>query len=206
MPNQSNNPQDYVFQTINGIKKKVKPYDLYKAMHGGDGRPKPEIHFDGEKLTLSGVDKDGNGKTYTFPARSGSPKEDGSFNYSPEYQREKNRGPIPEGDYSINPAKSTANGVVEQIRQLRPNGGLFRAGRGAWGSARTAINQSVQQQAQTGRDHMYVHGGDECGSIGCIDLKDKDKEFFGRLYELTPAPFKNQEIPLTVKYAKTKIK
>lgn len=205
--NESNNPQDYVFNIINGVKKKVKAYNIYAAMHGGDGRPKPEISFDGEKLTLSGVDKDGNGKTYAFPARSGAPMENGTFDYSPEYQREKNMGPIPEGNYSINPSKSEANNIKEWAkREIFNRGGLFPGGTGPWGDAKTPIYQTPEQKAQTGRDGMYIHGGDEFGSIGCIDLKDREKEFFGRLYELTPAPFKDQQIPLTVKYDKTKIK
>jgi hypothetical protein len=41
---------------------------------------------------------------------------------------------------------------------------------GAWGEYRIPIRQAIDQEQRTGRSKMFVHGGDNYGSAGCIDL------------------------------------
>ncbi len=110
MNKQNYHPQQDVFRLIDGKKEPIQPY------HFSDGREKTSqskkqadtgahiesIVFDGKTLTTTAVNENGEKVTQQLPAVSGLNPEK-PFSYSPLRQRLPDRGPIPEGNYSINP-------------------------------------------------------------------------------------------------------
>ena len=53
-------------------------------------------------------------------------------------------------------------------------------GRPSWGNYYARLEP--QPDTETfGRDGFYIHGGNEPGSAGCIDLHDYNDDFFDRL-------------------------
>ncbi len=121
--------------------------------------------FDGKQVTH----KDDAGKVLgTYPASSGR---DGSQNF-----RMRDFGPIPPGKYTLNPSEIS-------------EGGFFRNLLGDWGQYRAPLHP--QNGTETfDRDGFFLHGGEEPGSAGCIDLGRNDKTVFPKL--------KAQQDPVTV--------
>lgn len=101
------------------------------------------LTFDGKNLTYHTQEKlsDGNLKlnSTSFSAVSGRQQEDGTFDYSKQAQAAPFSGPLPEGDYSINP--SGIQWWTEQSFTTRTAGfvkkGTWPGGLFAWGVART---------------------------------------------------------------------
>lgn len=112
--------------------------------------------FDGRELRFFGGKR-----THIYPAVSGKMQTStGSsggtwFDYSQQAQRGGPGGPIPEGDYRINPAQLSS-------------AGLFR-NTDAWGLYRITIHPLRTTQTW-GRGGFFIHGGVTPGSSGCIDL------------------------------------
>lgn len=165
------------------------------------------LTFDGENLTYYTQEKlsDGNLKlnSTSFSAVSGRQQEDGTFDYSKQAQATPFSGPLPEGDYSINPSaiqwwtdQSFTTRTAAFVKKGTWPGGLF-----AWGVARTWISpQEVNvTNPTTGesvlRNNFSIHGGTSPGSAGCIDLTTKDLPFF-RMLEKS----KESKIRLRVNY------
>ena len=199
----THNPQDDVFLIINGKPKRVVPYDL------SERETKQEIKsipFDGNYLTTIAQDKNGVKITQRLPAVSGKPQ-NGFFDYSPQRQQEKDQGPVPEGEYIINPQKIDRPTPLDKIIGVVGSGWLFGkkfgaypGGEFAWGNCRTNINQTPKQKEESGRSGFFIHGGTTPGSKGCIDLLDKDVEFCNFIEKYRG---KNQKAaPLIVKYKK----
>jgi hypothetical protein len=128
--------------------------------------------FDGDTLFLFGL-KCLKGKDEQFPATSGNDKSE----------------PIPNGLYWIQtdeihemkwsddwtPNLLGFSKPTLFLHQLfkKPIGALPNAlmlHMGAWGEYRIPIRQTIAQQNSTGRSAMFIHGGDNPGSAGCIDL------------------------------------
>jgi hypothetical protein len=119
------------------------------------------LSFNGSRLRLSGaIDAE-------YPAVSGEPDK-GKFDYSPEKQREAG-GPIPEGEYWIDPSQLTRLGFGDTVR--RP-----RAPRASWGDFRITIHPFASTHT-FGRGGFFIHGGAVPGSIGCIDLTNQMDAF-----------------------------
>ncbi len=79
-------------------------------------------------------------------------------------------GPIPEGTWLADPAKSNYDA-------------FWKIGWGSsdsWGSVRTLL-QPVNGTITYGRSGMYLHGGTNPGSIGCIDLTYHNDSFHQKL-------------------------
>jgi len=165
------------------------------------------LTFDGKDLTYYTQEKlpDGNLKlnSTSFPAVSGRQKKDGTFDYSKEAQAKSSKGPLPEGDYYINPSaiqwwtdQSFITRTIAPVKKGTWPGGLF-----AWGIARVWITpQEVSiTNPTTGesvlRNNFSIHGGTSPGSAGCIDLTTKDLPFF-RMLEKS----KESKIKLRVSY------
>ena len=137
--------------------------------------------------------------TKAWHARSGV-NENGVFDYSVERQKVHKKGPIPEGEYWIQP------------KQLR----VFLLGDNytnpAWGVARITIHPRPTTETYS-RGGFFIHGGKVWGSIGCIDLTYGMQSFVDKIREIIeyfPTGFVPYEqngctIPLTVKYAATSI-
>jgi len=133
-----------------------------------------ELHFNGKKL--SWIDDDGK-VVKQWPAVSGAP------GTTPDDQTIKNKGPIPEGGYSVDPDKSNYDK-------------WYKMGWGnndSWGDVRTIIEPNAGTNT-FGRDQMYMHGGAYPGSIGCIDLTIYNNAFHNMLQSY------GQPINLTVDY------
>lgn len=138
--------------------------------------------FDGYWLnlvnTLGGVKRGWKAKSGKF----------GTEDFSLEAQSAKDKGPIP-GDkygnkYIVDP------GEIDRYHKFDPWdvsrwGGDERA-RYGWGDTRillvpTLMTKTLQVLNKIDRDRMYIHGGGEYGSIGCIDLAENAEDFFSIL-------------------------
>jgi type VI secretion system (T6SS) effector TldE1-like protein len=100
--------------------------------------------------------------TQAWHARSGSSGNKGVFDYTPARQSVKRGGPIPEGEYWIQPDELAT----------RPSALEFWRGswnEAAWGEQRITVHPRPQT-ATLGRGGFFIHGGTNWGSAGCIDL------------------------------------
>lgn len=183
--------------------------------------PNASLSFDGDKLFWIV-----NGKPIkTWDAVSGltwkntPPKDWGEMlkKYTTNrevWAKDKNAGPLPEGQYSVGPLE-TRSGDMEEIgsleafwykltgqvsdkdsdRQFCKNTILSRI---SWGNYRAPITPSGSQKMYN-RGDFYVHGGSLKGSHGCIDLTD-DMEDFAKFMGIWSSATGKKKIPMTVKY------
>jgi uncharacterized protein RhaS with RHS repeats len=111
------------------------------------------LTYDPNSETLT-IDPEVDGrKKYSMPATSGVPncKCDAT---------ERNKGPIPSGDYTLYKKKMSNPGPIhDAMRNLR----------GDWGDWRVPLDPSPKTQTY-GRSGFYLHGGNFPGSAGCIDV------------------------------------
>lgn len=137
------------------------------------------LHATGEKTAL------------LFPAVSGKRTEAGKFDYSSERQKIPYKGPIPAGEYWVQPSQMWENNWFKS---------LVRTPRSAWGNFRLTIHPYPGTQTH-GRGGFFIHGGSVPGSAGCIDLTVNIDRFVEQLTkELEGLP--KCYIPLTVRYQK----
>jgi hypothetical protein len=139
-----------------------------------------ELLFDGSTLTMTGA------ADLTWPAVSGRPDKSGGFDYSPERQRIGNVGPIPAGEYWVDP---------EQLVDLTDRWFYSVRFEDAWGTHRITIHPAGETHT-FGRGGFFIHGGTSPGSAGCIDLTGAITSFAKRLGAL---PLKTQ-VKLLVRY------
>jgi hypothetical protein len=113
----------------------------------------------------------------------------GRFDYSPESQRLSHQGPIPEGEYWIQPSELQDNAWFR-----------FKNPRAAWGDHWITIHPFPTTNTH-GRGGFFIHGGASPGSAGCIDLSINMNKFIEALKrELGGRP--KCHIPLFVRYAR----
>jgi hypothetical protein len=93
---------------------------------------------------------------YTIPATS----DRGKCMNVPKCSRDKNKGPLPPGDYTAD---------INQLSNPGPLGDLFRNMLGDWGDWRVPITPN-QGTNTLGRSGFFLHGGSSPGSAGCIDI------------------------------------
>jgi hypothetical protein len=149
-------------------------------------RSQISLSFDGSFLRAMGT-RSG----MLFPAVSGKPNEKGQFDYSTERQKIPYKGPIPEGEYWIQPSQMWENNWLKSI---------IRTPRSAWGNFRLTIHP-YPKTITHGRGGFFIHGGTIPGSAGCIDLTKHIDNFVEQLKkELEGLP--ECYIPLTVRYSK----
>jgi hypothetical protein len=133
--------------------------------------PQSTIRFVFDGRYLKGL---GGKSLMMYPAVSGKP-EAGKFVYSRERQRMVGKGPIPEGDYWVQPS------------QIWDNAWYKHGSTAGWGNHRLTIHPYPKTQTY-GRGGFFIHGGSIAGSAGCIDLtshidsfiKDLERELSGR--------------------------
>lgn len=148
------------------------------------GRAKLTLKFDGKTLQAVGAKK-----LLVFPAVSGKRTDRGVFDYSTERQKVPYQGPIPAGEYWVQPSQMWENNWLKS---------LLRSPRGAWGNFRLTIHPYPSTRTH-GRGGFFIHGGSAPGSAGCIDLVGNIDKFVERLkQELGGLP--ECYIPLTVQY------
>ena len=127
--------------------------------------------FDGKNLTIYEIGI----PIHKWSAVSGRP----SYQ-DPSYQREKGKGPLPEGMYLARQSKyqeRSEQNFIERAISLAP--GKWTAWPGgsiAWGEQRVWLEPSKDTNTY-GRDNFSIHGGSVPGSAGCIDLTGQMSEF-----------------------------
>jgi hypothetical protein len=133
----------------------------------------------------------GNRPEPSYPAVSGRPDDKKQFNYSIERQTIPGEGPIPEGQYWVQPSELWENNWFKSV---------FFAPRSAWGNFRLAIHPYPNTQTYT-RGGFFIHGGSTPGSAGCIDLTMHMDSFIEKLSNILGGQ-PTCHIPLTVRYPK----
>jgi len=106
-------------------------------------------------------------KPYEVPATSGL----GKAMNNPEIESEKNIGPIPRGEYEIHSEDVSNPGRFKDwIRNIKmPKFLSWIRFSGDWGDWRVRI--IPKEGTNTfGRKGFFLHGGEEPGSRGCIDI------------------------------------
>lgn len=139
--------------------------------------------FDGRALQAQGAKK-----TIYLPVVSGRPI-DGKFDYSQGRQKVADQGPIPEGDYWIQPAELQENAWYR-----------FRNPRAAWGDYWITIHPYPNTETHK-RGGFFIHGGSAPGSAGCIDLSINMNRFVEALADELEGKGACY-IPLAVRYKK----
>ncbi|MGD2115203.1 MAG: RHS repeat-associated core domain-containing protein, partial [Acidobacteriota bacterium] len=113
------------------------------------------ILYDGCEVVF--YDDDGNVVT-RCPATSGRPGTTVADQDSPY------RGPIPEGTYTLKPTECSGGPIRSIPRRL-----FF----GDWGIYRVPLHPTDDTDTK-GRDGFFMHGGEDPGSAGCVDIQDCD--------------------------------
>jgi hypothetical protein len=110
------------------------------------------LRFDGRCLVLSGPN------TSAYPAVSGRALAGATFDYSVQRQRLRDTGPIPAGQYWVQPSQMWDNAWYR-----------VAAPRSVWGNHRLTIHILPGTQTH-GRGGFFIHGGTHDGTAGCINL------------------------------------
>jgi hypothetical protein len=114
---------------------------------------------------------------------------------NPQCSDERNKGPIPPGEYTINTNDLSNPGFYGELKRMFgriPHGEIFHD----WGDWRVPI--VPDKGNKTIRNGFFLHGGFLPGSAGCIDIggglgnASTDK----LLFDLLSDP--NHKVPLTV--------
>lgn len=143
--------------------------------------------------------RDGEILRFSYRAVSGRPDKGGKFDYSKKRQATKGEGPIPEGEYYINPQEiqyTNDRTAIDKLFGLAGHG-TFKWGKTAWGIGRVWIYPSKVTIDGVVRNDFSIHGGSELGSAGCIDLTNNDVAFFADLIKYRG---NITNISLTVRY------
>lgn len=140
------------------------------------------LRFDGSFLHATGK------HSAVFHAVSGKPI-NGRFDYSVEYQKVQDQGPIPEGNYWVQPSEIQENAWYR-----------FRNPQSAWGDFWLTIHPYPETNTYT-RGGFFIHGGSTPGSAGCIDLSIHIKKF-AEFLRVALGESQKCYIPLTVRYLK----
>lgn len=181
-------------------------------------RADTKLNFDGRHLTGDTYyiteDNDTIGHRQFREQSYSGRKKNGRFDLSHKRQATVGEGPIPEGNYYINPQKiyyRTTEGfdaAVNYIGHVPSLIGLRKlgnhpGGKDAWGAGHIDINPKSVNVNYNGKDitrsGFTIHGSSVPGSAGCIDLVDKDQKFFDYLNE---TKWESDSIPLRVDYSK----
>jgi hypothetical protein len=144
-----------------------------------------ELNFDGEYLRMLV----GSGDSYHYPAASGISGKYGRFDYSVAAQMGGPGGPIPEGEYWVNPEEIWENAFYK------------RGSTDSWGDYRLTIHPHTTTVTYK-RGGFFIHGGKSFGSIGCIDLANGINKFVADIRKLVAK--RECQIPLTVDYGNDK--
>ena len=188
---------DIKWQAIAG--KQGEQVSLKGSKHTWTNLGSEFLVFSGDKLTYYTQSADDKGNltlnSQGFDAVSGSPSDPGSyvdkngylgfepskvfeFDFSKSRQSQADRGPTPEGLYSINKTQfkkgSNESGVqywsdVPWAKKLRASIGAsnWPGGTDSWGEVRWKLQP--ENVNTYGRNNFYLHGGTKWGSRGCID-------------------------------------
>jgi hypothetical protein len=130
----------------------------------------------------------GGKRSYFYWAVSGHPSPDGRFDYSLDRQQKSQEGPIPEGDYWLQPSQMWTN----RWYNVAPTA--------AWGVHRITIHVFPTTMTFK-RGGFFIHGGTHPGSAGCINLHGGMENFVRELQDEVKAD-RDCFILLKVRYSK----
>lgn len=116
----------------------------------------------------------------------------------PRFQNVRNKGPLPEGLYHFNKDEfQKYEDLPLHHKIFAPLGmGRWPGGVDSWGRVRVDLHPDSRNQMY-GRGNLTIHGGDEFGSRGCIDLENAMDDF----YSSNQIEDQNR-FPLIVRYRK----
>lgn len=156
------------------------------------------LYFNGKFLIFKVIEKDKILK-FSYKAVSGRALKNGKFDYSKERQKMKSEGPLPEGEYYINPQEIQYSENRTKIDKLKGSigRGTMPGGEYSWGKGRIWIKPSEVYIDGILRNNFSIHGGREEGSAGCIDLTNNDVDFFRKIEQYRK---ESTKIKLFVKY------
>ena len=160
------------------------------------------LEFNGTDLTFNyqtGNELEGTlaRQSISFPAVSGRPLENGTFDYSLSRQGIENVGPLPAGVYQVDPDGfqhlDVVNEVLGYLNFVGIKAGRFPGGVYAWGVVRNDIHGFSAIRPKGG---FTIHGGLDPGSAGCIDLCNGAYPFYLSVSKYS----RGNSIPLHVDY------
>ena len=145
------------------------------------------VDFDGEYLRFI----ENGDVTLELPAMSGK----GEYQEK-KYQNLKNMGPLPEGNYRIRQKEiqEIKNSFWEKMGVGNAPGGWI-----SWGKKRVWL-EPFSSNMMYDRDNFSIHGGASFGSLGCIDLGNRELDFFDKLEKY------GRDVILNVRYKKEKLR
>jgi len=166
--------------------------DRYKDDRGEPTGPtckSSSLLFDGLDLLLYAGPASSGSAVNSWTARSGQKTSALKFEYSVPWQFIPDFGPIPEGDYWVQPFQMEHLSVESD----------------GWGEARLLIHPRTHTNT-FGRGGFFIHGGFRFGSGGCIDLSDGMFDFIKAMELFSTPQMPNPcTIPLMVKYAQPSV-
>lgn len=158
----------------------------------GSGLRLTELTFDGSQAVL----KDEGGHSITMHAISGmranNPHNSEHKDWTgPQHQWVKDRGPLPEGDYSI--MRHAVQHPELRGKRLRyPSGGTAHA----WGPIRAPLSPGHVGN----RDQFFLHLDVTAdGTAGCIGIQPEDEGKFNQMMSVI-ALMESDSLPVTVRY------
>lgn len=169
----ANNSADNAANTAYEFLNNKSQYITYQNKDSQVNRYK--IVFNGKSINFIRYLNNRTSNKEIYPATSGIPGH--------SQQKDKNRGPIPEGKYyfltrdiSFNPLRAITNHFL-----------------GDWGLYRVPL-KPFSKTNTFGRKDFYIHGGSKPGSAGCIDLGNHVENV------LNPLMYTDRVIEVEVKY------
>jgi hypothetical protein len=147
-----------------------------------------ELNFDLEDISLTDC-------TYSLEMQSWSATSGREGYQSSEYQNVQNKGPLPEGSYMVDPARTQYFSDLSTWQKFKSTfgGSTWPGGETSWGNVRTWITP-MEGTNTYGRSGFSIHGGTVPGSAGCIDLTKDNNAFHSWLKSY------GQPVKLNVKY------
>ena len=112
------------------------------------------------------------------------------------YQDQAGKGPIPEGDYTFQKQGFQSYDDLSFWQKVvsKIGAGRFPGGIRPWGRYRVDLNPTLGTNTYN-RQGIMLHGGNEYGSAGCIDLENQIDNFYNHIRQ-----HPQSEFPLTVEY------
>lgn len=111
-------------------------------------------------------------------------------------QKEKNLGPLPEGKWHVRQRDVAFFDDLPLHKQVLNRAGFkmgFQGGKPSWGNGKVYL-EPLPETDTKGRGGFHIHGGNQFGSGGCIDLERGLDSFLEHFQNL------GEDLILEVKY------
>ena len=149
-----------------------------------------ELNFDLSSLKVTDVTYEIDMPDFEWEGTSGR-----EGNQNKESQELENKGPIPEGQYIVDPSRTQSISEISTADRVK---GLVGRGpwpglENSWGEHRTWLKPTEETNTYK-RSGFTIHGGRVPGSAGCIDLTSRNNNFHSWLKS------RSKPLILNVKY------